>query len=138
MDLKYSRNSPVGQGFGHTLVFYRKRVFNVVDPDATANNAALLKEMNAQFLKLWNSNREKIIRRVRLAFDEQNKAITSKKEISDLSHTLLPQVEADYDKLVKKYRAPKDDDFAFAFHACPDNSVRHLHMYVFSRDESLR
>ncbi len=94
--------------------------------------------MKAHFLKLWNSDREIIIRRVRLAFDEQNKVIASKKETIELYRTLLPQLEADYDILVKKFRALTGEDFVFAFHACPDNSVGHLHMHVFPRNESLR
>lgn len=137
-DAKYSRSNPCGQAFGHTLVLSRRRVFNVVDPDATANNCALLREMRAHFLRLWNNDRERVIRRVRLGFDQQNQKLASKEGTFELYRSLLPRLEADYEKLVTRFRALNDDDFVFAFHAYPDNSIGHLHMHVFPRDESLR
>lgn len=137
-DTKYSRSNPCGQAFGHTLVLSRRRVFNVVDPDATANNCALLREMRVHFLRLWNNDRERVIRRVRLGFDQQNQKLASKEGTFELYRSLLPRLEADYEKLVTRFRALNDDDFVFAFHAYPDNSIGHLHMHVFPRDDSLR
>lgn len=138
LDAKYSRSNPCGQAFGHTLVISRRRVFNVVDPDATANNCALLEEMRAHFLKLWHNDQERVIRRVRLGFDQQNQKLAGKEGTLELYRSLLPQLEADYEKLVTRFRTLSNDDFVFAFHAYPDNSIGHLHMHVFPRDEFLR
>ena len=110
----------------------------MVDPDATANNCALLREMRVHFLRLWNNDRERVIRRVRLGFDQQNQKLASKEGTFELYRSLLPRLEADYEKLVTRFRALNDDDFVFAFHAYPDNSIGHLHMHVFPRDDSLR
>lgn len=137
-DAKYSRDNPCGQAFGHTLVLSRRRVFNVVDPEATSNNCALLKEMRAHYQRLWNNDRERVIRGVRLGFDQQNQKLASKERTIKLYRSLLPELEADYEKLVTRFRALNDDDFVFAFHPYPDNSIGHLHMHVFPRDEFLR
>lgn len=79
-----------------------------------------------------------MIRRVRLGFDQQNEKLASKERTIKLYRSLLPELEADYEKLVKRFRALSDDDFVFAFHPYPDNSIGHLHMHVFPRDEFLR
>ena len=131
--------TPEGQAFGHTLVISRKRVFNVVDPDATAHQAALLKEMKGHFVKFWNSNgRERLVDRVRRVFDDQNDKLTSKEETKAECRGLLPQLEAGFVKLSKRFQELDAEDFVFAFHAYPDNSVGHLHMHVFPKDLSLR
>lgn len=110
----------------------------MVDPEATSNNCALLKEMRAHYQRLWNNDRERVIRRVRLGFDQQNETLASKERTIKLYRSLLPELEADYEKLVKRFRALNDDDFVFAFHPYPDNSIGHLHMHVFPKDEILR
>lgn len=142
-DVKYKPGSitPEGQAFGHTLVVSRKRVFNVIDPDATANDASLLKEMKNHFIRFWeksDNGKEKLIERVRLAFDTQNTKLASKPETINRYNALLPQIEADFRKLSIEFRQLKIEDLVFAFHAYPDNSIGHLHMHVFPRLESLR
>ena len=142
-DAKYKPGSitPEGQAFGHTLIVSRKRVFNVIDPDATANNASLLKEMQNHFVRFWEKNghaKEKLIARVRLAFDTQNAKLAGKPDTIDKYNTLLPQIEADFQKFAVEFEQLKIADFVFAFHAYPDNSIGHLHMHVFPRVESLR
>lgn len=133
-------STPAGQGFGHTLVISKKRVFNVVDPDATANDCALLKEMKAHFISFWDTENgiPKLLTRTRSAFEEQNKRLATKESTLDKYWKMLPQWRSDYESLAEGFRKCKPTDFEFAFHAHPDNSVGHLHMHVFPKKLSLR
>lgn len=132
-------NTPEGQAFGHCFVIPRKRVFNVVDPDAVTNDADLLKEMREHFKKYWNEDgKEKIISRIELAVEGQNEKLASKKETSEEYRHLQTIVWNDFQTLSEEFRALGADDFVFGFHAYPDNSIGHLHMHVFPIKESLR
>ncbi|KAK4695067.1 hypothetical protein P7C71_g2618, partial [Lecanoromycetidae sp. Uapishka_2] len=132
--------TPAGQGFGHTLVISRQRVFNVIDPDATANDSALLKEMKEHFIDFWKDENgiPKLLRRTKSAFDDQNNKLATKKSTLDKYYKSKPQWISDYESLAKQFQNCKPTDFEFAFHAHPDNSVGHLHMHVFPRNSNLR
>ena len=134
------KNTPAGQGFGHTLVISRNRVFNVIDEDATANDCNLLKEMKEHFVSFWKSKDgiPKLLRRTRSAFDDQNNKLESKPSRPKKYKEMLPQWILDYKLLAKDFQECKPEDFEFAFHAHPDNSVGHLHMHVFPKSRVLR
>ena len=131
-------NTPEGQGFGHTLVISRKRIFNVVDPEATENDCERLKEMKRHFISFWDFEHgsPKLIRRTQSAFDDQNKKLKDK--ALDAYTKLLPALKQDFDSLAEDFSKLRSEDFECAFHAHPDNSVGHLHMHVFPKKEYLR
>lgn len=132
-------NTPEGQAFGHCFVIPRKRIFNIVDPDAVANNADPVKEMREHFKTYWNEDgKDGIISRIRLAVEGQNQNLASKKETSALYLQLESVIWKDFHRLSEEFRALGADDFVFGFHAYPDNSIGHLHMHVFPVKESLR
>ena len=131
-------HTPEGQGFGHCMVIPKKRVFNIVDPDATANDTTLLKEMQAHFIKFWeNGGTAKLLSRIRTAFDDQNKKLTSNDK-TDGSRNLISVLEADFIALSEGFTRLKPRDFEFGFHAFPDNSVGHIHMHCFPNKSFLR
>lgn len=143
MDKKYTLDSitPEGQAFGHSLIVSKKRVYNVVDPDATANDGALLKKMKAHFFEFWeggDKGKRSLLDRTKLAFDSQNKKLASKKGFSSQYNALLPQITADFETMSKQFLQLKIEDFVFAVHPHPEISVGHLHMHVFPNVESLR
>lgn len=132
-------NTPEGQGFGHCLVIAKQRIFNIVDPEAATNNGVLLKEMRAHFISFWNSGGiPKLLKRVRSAFDDQNVKLGNNSKTPDPYRNLLAVLESDFDEMAAIFRKLKPQDFEFAFHAFPDNSVGHLHMHVFPKASFLR
>lgn len=132
-------NTPEGQAFGHCFVIPRKRVFNIVDPDAVANNADLVKEMREHFKTYWNTDgKERIISRIKLAVESQNEKLSSKKDTRARFLRLESIIWTDFQRLSEEFRALGADDFVFGFHAYPDNSIGHLHMHVFPIKESHR
>lgn len=139
-EFKPGEHTPEGQGFGHCLVIARKRIFNIVDPDATANHSALLKEMKDHFITFWKTEdgSPKLLRRVRSTFEEQNSKLISSDENAKYSESLLFTLRKDFRALSQSFLKCKPDDFEFAFHAYPANSVGHLHMHVFPKDGGLR
>ena len=142
-DKKYTPNSitPEGQAFGHALIVSKKRVYNVVDPDATAHQSALLKGMKAHFVEFWekgDSGKKRLLDRTKLAFDSQNNKLASKKGFASQYNALLPQITADFETMSKEFLQLKIEDFVFGVHPHPDISVGHLHMHVFPILESLR
>ncbi|KAI4282632.1 MAG: hypothetical protein L6R38_002792 [Xanthoria sp. 2 TBL-2021] len=52
-----------GQGFGHCLVIPQKRIYNIVDPAATANDCFIIWDMHCHFIDFWinNDGREKLL-----------------------------------------------------------------------------
>lgn len=134
------KNSPEGQGFGHCLVIPRKRIFNIVDPDATANHSALLKEMKDHFITFWKTEdgSPNLLKRVRSTFEEQNNKLASNERNAKARESLLFTLTKDFDTLSKSFLSCKPDDFEYAFHPYPANSVGHLHMHVFPRNGELR
>lgn len=142
-DEKYTPGSitPEGQAFGHSLVVSKARVYNVVDPDATANHSALLKKMKAHFVEFWengDSGKTKLLERTRLGFDSQNYKLERKKEFASQYNALLPQITADFETMSKEFLQLKIEDFVFAVHPHPEISVGHIHLHVFPKVESLR
>lgn len=136
-------NTPEGQGFGHSLVIPKERIFNVVDPAARVDWCASLREMKEHFIRFWGAGGNKsIVVRTRLALDEQNEKLKIKnKEVGvSLLDELLALVEKGFDELSCQFMELQgtDEDFQFGFHAWPDNSVGHLHMHVFPKGEGLR
>lgn len=132
-------NTPEGQAFGHCFVIPRKRIFNIVDPEAVANDAALLKEMREHFIKCWTEDgKDKIISHIRLAVESQNEKLAAKKETRAQYLHLCSMIWRDFQMLSEEFRTLAADDFVFGFHAYPDNSVGHLHMHVFPTKRSLR
>lgn len=143
LDKNYTRDSitPEGQAFGHSLIVPKERVYNVVDPDATDNHGALLKKMKAHFVEFWEQgegSKTSLLSRTKMAFDSQNDKLASKKEFATLYNVLLPQITADFEIMSKEFLQLKIEDFVFAVHPHPENSVGHLHMHVFPNVESLR
>ena len=116
----------------------RNRIFNVVDPEATAHGLALLREMKEHFIKFWNtaSGKEKVLHRTKKAFDDQNVKLEKKNE--QLYQEMLPQILEYFNKSSGIFRNLEPEDFIFAFHPWPDCSIGHLHMHVFPRLEELR
>lgn len=133
-------NTPEGQGFGHTLVISKTRIFNVVDPEATKDDCRWLKEMKHHFICFWETEHgsPKLIRRTQSAFDDQNAKLERKKTTLEIFQKLLPTLKKDFDSLAEEFKQLEPKDFQFAFHAWPDNSVGHLHMHVFPKKEVLR
>ncbi|KAI4210351.1 MAG: hypothetical protein LQ351_006800 [Letrouitia transgressa] len=130
--------SPEGQGFCHTLVIPKRRIFNVVDPEATANDCAVLKEMKDHFIWFWDSGgKQKILQKAEVLFSEQSeKLLTSNNP--DGFPEVKDKVHADFARLKPLFLQLGSNDFVYAFHVYPENSVGHLHMHVFPVDESLR
>ena len=139
-EFKRGELTPEGQGFGHCLVIPRKRIFNIVDPEATADHSSLLKEMKEHFITFWKTEdgSPKLLKRVRSTFDEQNEKLASIDGNAESSESLLDTLMKDFDTLSKSFLRCRPDDFEFAFHAYPDNSVGHLHMHVFPKNDDLR
>ena len=137
LEPKSGKITPEGQGFGHCFVISRKRIFNIVDPDATVNHCALLKEMKEHFITFWKTEdgSPKLLTRVRSTFDEQNNKLASKDADAQ---SFLSMLKNDFDSLSKNFLRCKPKDFEYAFHAFPANSVGHLHMHVFPKTSELR
>ncbi|KAI4129775.1 MAG: hypothetical protein LQ338_002085 [Usnochroma carphineum] len=131
---------PEGQGFAHSLVIPKARVYNVVDPAATANGCALLREMQAHFISFWQQHggKAKLLARAKRAVDDQDAKL--------LSHGSRPVYETVRDDVFHHYESTKLDfsnlvapgDFLFGFHVFPDNSIGHLHMHVFPHADGFR
>lgn len=139
-EFKPGEHTPEGQGFGHCLVIARKRIFNIVDPDATANHSALLEELKEHFVTFWKNEdgSPKLLERVRSTFEEQNTKLGKNYRNARSRKSLLHTLTKDFDVLSESFLRCKPEDFEFAFHAYPANSVGHLHMHVFPKNGDLR
>ncbi|KAL8638504.1 MAG: hypothetical protein Q9228_004348 [Teloschistes exilis] len=139
---------PEGQGFCHTLVIPKNRVYNVVDPSATADNCELLNEMHKHFVDFWQTDqgKEKILARAKRAIDDQDKKLRNAPAPPSNSQSASPvydeatrkNVFDHFDKLKEPFKKLEAKDFRFAFHVFPDNSIGHLHMHVFPHQEMFR
>ena len=138
LDSKYASKTPEGQGFGHSFVIPRKRIFNIVDPEAIANDCVLLLEMKAHFESFWSDpvHRKALLNSVESVFDKQNGKLTEKNQ-EEYKATSPPVIE-DYHEMATRFLKLEAEDFVYAFHPHPDHSVGHLHMHVFPRGEALR
>jgi len=129
------------------MVIPRKRIFNIVDPDATANDGILIKEMRNHFINFWKGGgAPKLLKRTRSSFDVQNDKLRRKSDALSPQDTatttpyqrLMSVVRSDFEALSKRFSELKPEDFEFGFHAFPDNSVGQLHMHVYPKGNSLR
>lgn len=135
---------PEGQGFAHTLVIPKSRIYNVVDPAATADNCFTLTELRAHFINFWNhtpDGRAKILARTKMAMDSQDKKLLSDPESPDTP--IYESVRGDvFKQFEEKGRGfgelNVEEDFLMGFHVFPDNSIGHLHMHVFPHGEGMR
>ena len=75
---------------------------------------------------------------MRSTFDEQNDILASKDTDAQSCQSFLSMLKQDFDALSKSFLRCKPNDFEYAFHAYPANSVGHLHMHVFPKGEDLR
>lgn len=75
---------------------------------------------------------------MRSTFEEQNSKLISSDENAKSRESLLSTLRKDFRTLSQSFLKCKPDDFEFAFHAYPANSVGHLHMHVFPKDGGLR
>ncbi len=133
------KNTPEGQAFAHTLVIPKERVFNVVDPDATADNGAVLKELREHFVKFWkHGGAQEIVARLKDIVKSRNDTIAKDQRTINEYFSLLPKVWATFDEMSKAFVNLGPDDFMYACHPFPDASVGHLHMHVFPRDNAFR
>lgn len=132
-------NTPEGQAFAHALVIPKERILNVVDPDATRDSGAILKELKEHFIKFWsNDGATKILARVEEVVKSRNDILSKNQETTNAYNSLLPRVWATFTDMSGPFITLKPDDFVYAFHPFPDASVGHLHMHVFPRDNAFR
>ncbi|KAL9032214.1 MAG: hypothetical protein Q9180_006627 [Flavoplaca navasiana] len=135
---------PEGQGYCHTLVIPKTRIYNVVDPLATENDCFVLKELYEHFQRFWlaNSsiNRRLILHRARKALDERDTALVNGKTPRPPEYTdsVRNAIFADFERMQYDFQVLKISDFLFGFHVFPDNSIGHLHMHVFPHNSRFR
>lgn len=96
--------------------------------------------MKDHFINFWKTEdgSHKLLGRVRSTFEEQNTKLASNDGNAKSSQNLQSTLRKDFDVLRRSFLKCKPDDFEFAFHAYPANSVGHLHMHVFPKDGNLR
>ena len=75
---------------------------------------------------------------MRSTFDEQNDILASKNTDAQSCHSFLSMLKKDFETLSNIFLRCKSNDFEFAFHAYPANSVGHLHMHVYPKGDDLR
>ncbi len=127
---KEGKNTKEGQAFAHILVIPDQRIFNIVDPDATKDSCAVLKEMKEHFIKFWRQGgATKILARVKEVVEEH---ITPGQDAGK------DKIWATYDEMSGAYENLEPDDFAYTFHPFPDASVGHLHMHVYPKSDFFR
>ncbi|KAL8865301.1 MAG: hypothetical protein Q9198_009387, partial [Flavoplaca austrocitrina] len=135
---------PEGQGYCHTLVIPKTRIYNVVDPLATENDCFVLKDLYEHFQRFWlaNSsiNRRLILHRARKVLDERDTALVNGKTPRPPEYTdsVRNAIFTDFDRMQYEFQVLKISDFLFGFHVFPDNSIGHLHMHVFPHNSRFR
>ncbi|KAI4182299.1 MAG: hypothetical protein L6R41_006064 [Letrouitia leprolyta] len=135
---------PEGQGFAHTLVIPKSRIYNVVDPAAVAKSCFILKELRTHFINFWNhtpDGRAKILARTKMAMDSQDQKLLSDPESPEtpIYESVRGDVFRQFEEQGGRFgELNVEEDFLFGFHVFPDNSIGHLHMHVFPHGEGLR
>ena len=134
------KDTPEGQAFAHVLVIPKTRVFNVVDPDATENQGALLVEMKEHFVKFWQSSDgpRKILAGVEATVKDQNNKLSQSSEKPEDCKRLISDVWVTFKEMAEDYKKLQLDEFVYAFHPFPGISVGHLHMHVFPKADKFR
>lgn len=131
-------STPAGMAFGHCMVIPKRRLYNIVDPDAIASDLAPIKKMTIHFATFWNrdGNREKVIAQQGLAVEQQNLKLmkaalkSGKKCDLDACEKIKREGCSTSQELSPKFLSLTSDDFVFVFHPFPYVSVGHLHMHV--------
>ena len=132
-------STPEGQAFAHTLVIPKRRIFNIVDPDATAHCGAIINEMKEHFVKFWdNDGPRKILKGTQDVIGERNNILACKSKSGATFNSLVSDVWATYQEMSELFFGLKSEDFIYAFHPFPHCSVGHLHMHVFPEDHRFR
>ncbi|KAL9595365.1 MAG: hypothetical protein Q9219_006491 [cf. Caloplaca sp. 3 TL-2023] len=131
---------PEGQGFCHSLVIPKERVYNVVDPKATANDCFLLREMKTHFVNFWLSgDKSKILERAKHAMEQQDRKLRpNNSSCSPIYERVRDDVFGQFEATKEPFKDLKPDDFLYGFHVFPENSIGHLHMHVFPHRDELR
>ncbi|KAL8964772.1 MAG: hypothetical protein Q9197_006809, partial [Variospora fuerteventurae] len=133
---------PEGQSFAHTLVIPKARVYNVVDPAATADDCALLREMHAHFTAFWSApsgdGREKMLARAKRGVEDQDKKLLAAGTSNLAYESVRADVFAYFETTASAFKKLDIRDFVCAFHVFPDNSIGHLHMHVFPHPDRFR
>ncbi|KAL8865192.1 MAG: hypothetical protein Q9174_007022 [Haloplaca sp. 1 TL-2023] len=131
---------PEGQGFCHTLVIPKSRIYNVVDPEATAQHCYLLKEMRAHFIDFWTNGdgKQKILARSERALDDQDQKLRSSPDGPEYEKVRGDVYDHFETTKVQFEKLKAEEDFVFGFHVFPDNSIGHLHMHIFPHAEAFR
>ncbi|KAL8946696.1 MAG: hypothetical protein Q9222_006939, partial [Ikaeria aurantiellina] len=129
---------PEGQGFGHLLIIPRKRIYNVVDPEATANGCFVLTELADHFKSFWESPRgpEMAAGRAR----DGNRSALNRMSLAEMraDYLVRDHVNEYYERSFPEFIGLKTDDFMMGFHVFPENTIGHLHMHVYPLKDSLR
>ncbi|KAL8783476.1 MAG: hypothetical protein Q9213_004613 [Squamulea squamosa] len=139
---------PEGQGYCHTLVIPKARIYNVVDPAATDEHCFILQELRIHFLQFWATDygKQAILSRAKKALDDRDRTLLNPppgdgrgQRPPEYTMAVRGAVFADFERLQREFiRLKGEEDFLFGFHVFPDNSIGHLHMHVFPHDNSFR
>ncbi|KAI4188844.1 MAG: hypothetical protein LQ346_005215 [Caloplaca aetnensis] len=129
-----------GQGFGHCLVIPRQRIYNIVDPAATADDCFIIREMHRHFLDFWSKqvNRRKMLVCAKQSILDQYTKMWEGPGRLGTEVAIKKKVLSCYRAVKKKYLKLRPEDFIFGFHPHPTHSVGHLHMHVFPHAEKFR
>ncbi|KAL8993626.1 MAG: hypothetical protein Q9169_006201 [Polycauliona sp. 2 TL-2023] len=141
--LAVTEKRPEGQGYCHTLVIPKPRVYNAVDPLATEGNCFILRELREHFLAYWSNqtNRQAMLDRARKALEDRDAILINGKATRPPEYTnaVRTAVFSDFGNMEAEFkRLSSSSDFLFGFHVFPENSIGHLHMHVFPFHDSYR
>ncbi|CAO1605339.1 hypothetical protein XANCAGTX0491_008860 [Xanthoria calcicola] len=140
--LALTEKRPEGQGYCHTLVIPKARVYNVVDPLATRDHCFVLKELRAHFYDFWSKmkNREAMLARAHDALKERESALIHKgPRPAAYTDAVNAAVFSHFQRMKPAFLQLKaEEDFIFGFHVFPENTIGHLHMHVFPHDNDFR
>ncbi|KAL8669262.1 MAG: hypothetical protein Q9168_006135 [Polycauliona sp. 1 TL-2023] len=137
---------PEGQGFCHTLVIPKTRIYNAVDPLATMNDCFVLRELREHFLAFFRRRRGRacLLKRARKAVEDRDGALISPKSGAEprnpeYTDAVRQAIFDDFERMQHEFwNLSGPEDFIFGLHVFPENSIGHLHMHVFPYRDSLR
>ncbi|KAL8850413.1 MAG: hypothetical protein Q9221_004645 [Calogaya cf. arnoldii] len=133
---------PEGQGYCHTLVIPKERVYNAADPKATENDCFVLKELRDHFIKFWSrdSNKHAMLARAEQVLENRHNILTQSDQQRSVEYTpdVARKVMDDFGFLQHEFLKLDAENFIFGFHVYPENSIGHLHMHVFPIEAMFR
>ncbi|KAL8657728.1 MAG: hypothetical protein Q9226_001627 [Calogaya cf. arnoldii] len=132
---------PEGQGYCHTLVIPKQRIYNAADPKATENDCFILKELRDHFIEFWSSDSNKhaiLDRAEQVLWDRHNILIQSDQRPLEYTPAVARAVMDDFGLMKRDFLKLDAENFMFGFHVYPENSIGHLHMHVFPHNDTLR